>query len=237
MTPSLGRSLARSQARWAASKLSALISMPASSFVAVVRQIEVSFAAVAPDTPSAKDIKKRLTWHLGIYTCFHSLGLLVAGGASPGVGADGGSRTRTGSPPQDFKSCVSTSSTTSARCDRQATVPEILALGNVTNWRCSVELAPGLLDANSGRPKRKYSEGTTKRVSSVEVTRPPKMTMAVGSTISCPGTSPMITRGTSPRPAVDAVTRIGAKRSWRREPHLEAETSPLHAFQDADSGG
>ena len=29
-------------------------------------------------------------------------------------GADGGSRTRTGSPPQDFKSCVSTSSTTSA---------------------------------------------------------------------------------------------------------------------------
>ncbi len=30
-------------------------------------------------------------------------------------GADGGSRTRTGFPPQDFKSCVSTSSTTSAR--------------------------------------------------------------------------------------------------------------------------
>jgi hypothetical protein len=30
------------------------------------------------------------------------------------LGADGGSRTRTGSPPQDFKSCVSTSSTTSA---------------------------------------------------------------------------------------------------------------------------
>jgi hypothetical protein len=30
------------------------------------------------------------------------------------AGADGGSRTRTGFPPQDFKSCVSTSSTTSA---------------------------------------------------------------------------------------------------------------------------
>ena len=30
------------------------------------------------------------------------------------AGADGGTRTRTGSPPQDFKSCVSTSSTTSA---------------------------------------------------------------------------------------------------------------------------
>ena len=34
------------------------------------------------------------------------------------LGADGGSRTRTGSPPQDFKSCVSTSSTTSAWCYR-----------------------------------------------------------------------------------------------------------------------
>ena len=46
-------------------------------------------------------------------------------------GADGGSRTRTGSPPQDFKSCVSTSSTTSARRDRwEATVPEILSPGN-----------------------------------------------------------------------------------------------------------
>src|SRR4029079_16720671 len=30
-------------------------------------------------------------------------------------GADGGTRTRTGSPPQDFKSCLSTSFTTSAR--------------------------------------------------------------------------------------------------------------------------
>jgi hypothetical protein len=48
------------------------------------------------------------------------------------IGADGGSRTRTGSPPQDFKSCVSTSSTTSARAARrrQATVPEIVGRGN-----------------------------------------------------------------------------------------------------------
>ena len=36
------------------------------------------------------------------------------GRAGQQAGADGGSRTRTGSPPQDFKSCVSTSSTTSA---------------------------------------------------------------------------------------------------------------------------
>src|SRR4029078_12178113 len=47
------------------------------------------------------------------------------------VGADGGSRTRTGSPPQDFKSFGSSSSTTSARCShREATVPEILTPGN-----------------------------------------------------------------------------------------------------------
>ena len=55
----------------------------------------MSFAAVASDIPSAKDImKKRLT--LGIWVSTPTLGLLPAGGASPGVGADGGSRARTG---------------------------------------------------------------------------------------------------------------------------------------------
>jgi hypothetical protein len=33
------------------------------------------------------------------------------------IGADGGTRTLTGLPPQDFKSCVSTDSTTSALLD------------------------------------------------------------------------------------------------------------------------
>ena len=45
---------------------------------------------------------------------FRLLRAILAGGASPGVGVDNGSRTRTGSPPPDFKSCVSTRSTTSA---------------------------------------------------------------------------------------------------------------------------
>ena len=87
--------------------------MSASSFVAILAQTKVSFVAIASEAPSsAKEIKKNR--HLG--TC-DSLGAALAGGASPRVGADGGSRTRTGSPPQDFKSCVSTGSTTSARCN------------------------------------------------------------------------------------------------------------------------
>ena len=61
----------------------------------------------------------------------------------------------------------------------------------------------------------------------MDVTRPPKMTMAVGSTISYPGTSPMITRGTRPRPAVAARhqnrCKPSASCSTRREPHSQSE--------------
>jgi hypothetical protein len=34
------------------------------------------------------------------------------------------------------------------------------------------------------RPNRRYSDGVTKRFSSVEVTRPPMMTIAIGCSIS-----------------------------------------------------
>ena len=50
--------------------------------------------------------------HPGLAVCFGVRFQLALGCTL--YGADGGSRTRTGSPPQDFKSCVSTSSTTSA---------------------------------------------------------------------------------------------------------------------------
>ena len=55
-----------------------------------------------------------------------------------------GVRTRTGSPPQDFKSCVSTSSTTSARRDRwEATVPEILSPGNAIHGEDQLRVLKG----------------------------------------------------------------------------------------------
>ena len=47
------------------------------------------------------------------------------------------------------------------------------------------------------------------RLTRVDVTRPPRMTIAMGCSISWPGILPMITRGTSASPVVSVVIRIG----------------------------
>src|SRR6266508_3056173 len=62
-------------------------------------------------------------------------------------------------------------------------------------------------------PRRRYSVGTTNRLSSVEVTRPPRTTTAMGRTISRPGSSPSTTSGTRASAAASAAARIGTSRS------------------------
>src|SRR5206468_11385710 len=64
------------------------------------------------------------------------------------------------------------------------------------------------------RPNRRYRSGTTKRLSRVDVTMPPRMTTAIGCSISFPGTLPAHTSGTSPRLAQRLVIRIGDSRSF-----------------------
>ena len=56
------------------------------------------------------------------------------------------------------------------------------------------ELEPGSGDDRRCRPNRRYSEGTTNRLRTVEVTSPPRMTMAIGYSISCPGMLPLTSR-------------------------------------------
>src|SRR5215831_10394172 len=63
------------------------------------------------------------------------------------------------------------------------------------------------------RPNRRYREGSTSRLSRVEVARPPSTTTASGCSISCPGRSPSSTSGTRARPVASDVIRIGDSRS------------------------
>ena len=62
-------------------------------------------------------------------------------------------------------------------------------------------------------PNRRYSDGSTNRLSSVDVNSPPRMTTASGCSISCPGRVPSTTSGTSASPVASDVIRIGASRS------------------------
>src|SRR5207247_11422954 len=59
------------------------------------------------------------------------------------------------------------------------------------------------------RPNRRYRSGTTRRLSRVDVTMHPRMTTAIGCSISSPGRLPAHTSGTSPRLAQRLVIRIG----------------------------
>ena len=95
-------------------------------------------------------------------------------------GADGGSRTRTGSPPQDFKSCVSTSSTTSARAARrrQATVPEIVGRGNAVLICRVPESRWSRRPANSPYPQRRRCHGAARRYPSSGGASSPRKTSA-----------------------------------------------------------
>lgn len=63
------------------------------------------------------------------------------------VGADGGSRTHTALPPQDFKSCVSTSSTTSAA----------LLARFATAIACQAKVARQPVARDHGQPQRSGS--------------------------------------------------------------------------------
>src|SRR5262249_17295069 len=51
-------------------------------------------------------------------------------------------------------------------------------------------------------PNTRYSAGTMNRLTNVDVIRPPRMTIAIGCSISWPGMLPAITSGTSASPAV-----------------------------------
>src|SRR5207249_10925530 len=62
-------------------------------------------------------------------------------------------------------------------------------------------------------PNRKYREGTTNRLSNVDVTRPPRMTTAIGCSISWPGRLPATTKGTMASPVADLATQLAALRS------------------------
>src|SRR4029453_10989228 len=52
---------------------------------------------------------------------------------------------------------------------------------------------------------RRYREGTTNRLSRVEVNRPPRITTASGCSISWPGVPPATTGATTPTPAPSAA--------------------------------
>ena len=70
------------------------------------------------------------------------------------------------------------------------------------------------------------------RLSNVDVSRPPRITTAIGYSISWPGISPEIASGTSASPVASAVIMIGASRSWAPAQHQpDAEGFTLLALE------
>lgn len=75
------------------------------------------------------------------------------------------------------------------------------------------------LDTSSLAPRSRTEpnwsmiDGTTNMLSTVEVTRPKRMTTAMGAWISLPGSPLASASGKSPSPEASAVIRIGASRS------------------------
>ena len=81
-----------------------------------------------------------------------------------------------------------------------------------------------LTDASrSGRNEARAREGT-KRLSAVEVMSPPRMTMAIGPSISRPGSPLPIASGRRPSAVTSAVMRIGPRRS--SAPRMAVSASP-----------
>jgi|GEM_PF-5375855 len=71
----------------------------------------------------------------------------------------------------------------------------------------------GLCYTGMTRPNRQYNTGMTNKLSIVELKRPPRMTTAIGCSISWPGRLPPTTMGSNAKAAASAVMRIGARRS------------------------
>ena len=65
----------------------------------------------------------------------------------------------------------------------------------------------------SNLPSRNARVGSTRRFSAVEVTSPPRITIAIGPSISRPGSPLPIANGSSPRPVTNAAIKIGASLS------------------------
>jgi hypothetical protein len=101
----------------------------------------------------------RWPWCLGRVSCRFRNCLTLPGRIMPRTGADGGSRTRTGFPPQDFKSCVSTSSTTSA-IDETPSLPS-KDFGTASSE--SKGLKPSARNALSRQSKRAHPQDPTWR--------------------------------------------------------------------------
>ena len=69
----------------------------------------------------------------------------------------------------------------------------------------------------------------TKRFRAVDVTNPPRMTTAIGYSISCPGMFPLTTSGSNASAAQEAVIKMGSSRSSapRRASSLPKATPSL----------
>ena len=67
--------------------------------------------------------------------------------------------------------------------------------------------------ARSNRPNRSASGGSTNRLSAVDVSSPPRITIAIGPSISRPGSPLPSASGRSPSAVTSAVIRIGPSRS------------------------
>jgi hypothetical protein len=85
--------------------------------------------------------------------------------------------------------------------------------GQILTSRFSASCHTSAIVLGSGRPNFANSGGSTSRLSSVDVAKPPRITNAIGYSISWPGLLPVISSGTSAKPVVNAVIRIGARRS------------------------
>ena len=93
----------------------------------------------------------------------------------------------------------------------------------------------GISDATPA-PNRKYKEGTTNRLSSVEVTRPPRMTTAIGYSISWPGYPRPRPRATSLRRSLTWSSGSATAALAPRAGPARARRSHLHSARDAGSG-
>lgn len=68
----------------------------------------------------------------------------------------------------------------------------------------------------------------------VEVNKPPKITVAIGLWISFPGRSPFNANGINAKAELNAVIKIGFKRS--REPCITDSRNPIPSPRNAYSG-
>src|SRR6266404_6686400 len=109
--------------------------------------------------------------------------------------------------------------------------PDEVNTANIANTIRSYSSPAQEVGRNVNRPNRKASVGKTSRFKRVEVTSPPRITIAIGPSISRPGSPLPIANGSRPSPVTKAVIRMGASRS---EAPRRAVSNSHHYGQEED---